>query len=335
MKRTERVAVVIPNWNGGDYLKKCLDLLLDQTYKNYLPIVVDNGSVDNSLTILEQYNGRVHVIRNAQNLGFSGGVNAGIKYALLNDFQYVALLNNDAHVPNDWLAKLVGCLSSDASLGVTTSRILTADGKFIDSTGDFYTFWGLPYPRGRGEPNDERFSKPEEVFGASGGASIYRLDALRDVGLFDEDFFAYYEDVDLSFRMQLRGWKITYCPSAIVFHEIGGTSKKISGFGVYQTFKNFPHIFLKNVPRQLFWKHLGKVFVAYFGLLFSAIKKGNGIPAVSGFFRALLLTPKMLGKRFAIQRKRSVSISYIDSIVKKDPPENQTGILRIKRLLRL
>ena len=221
-KNLSEVAVVVPNWNGADHLAACLDSLLAQSMTCRI-IVVDNGSVDGSLELLEKYDG-LEVILNQKNEGFTGGVNPGFQRAMDDDIKYVATLNNDAVADKDWLKELTVAFDKNPRAAIATSKILDGAGKRIDSTGDYLSVWGLPYPRGRGETDLDRYDELTDIFAASGGASLYRVKALRQIGLFDQDFFAYYEDVDLSFRAQLAGWKVRYVPAAVVYHQIGATS---------------------------------------------------------------------------------------------------------------
>ncbi len=238
------IAVVVPNWNGADSLKACLDSLLAQSLPARL-IVVDNGSTDGSLALLEKYS-NIEIILHNHNKGFAGGVNAGFQRAIDDGLKYVATLNNDAIADKHWLEQLVAVLDKTPRAGIVTSKILTADGKKLDSTGDYLTTWGLPYPRGRGEKEIDKYDGDATVFAASGGASLYRVKALRETGLFDEDFFAYYEDVDLSFRAQWAGWKVRFAPEAVAYHKIGATSGKNKGFATYQTMKNQQPLLYKN-----------------------------------------------------------------------------------------
>src|SRR3990167_4648145 len=154
----QRVSVVIPNWNGAKFLRVCLDSLHKQSLKADI-IVVDNGSVDESLELLSHSYPEVKVVALSKNRGFAGGVNVGIKQAVADGADFVALLNNDAVADQKWLGHLVKFLNSHPQAGIVTSKILTADGKRLDSTGDIYTVWGLPYPRGRGEANTTKYDK--------------------------------------------------------------------------------------------------------------------------------------------------------------------------------
>jgi len=249
----ERVAIVILNLNGGLDTLACLDSLQSQSYKNFTIVVIDNGSSDNSIELLQKYQKKhtnnIKLIVNPKNFGFSGGANTGIEWALNDNYDYVVLFNNDATADKDWLKELVNAAKLE-EIGVGAGLFLHENGKTIDSTGDWYSVWGLPFPRNR---NDKTVKAPkcEFVFCASGGAVLYKTQMLREIGLFDEDFFAYYEDIDISFRAQLAGWKVFYNSDAIAYHKRGETSKKMPGFAVYQTFKNLPLLFIKNVPRGL------------------------------------------------------------------------------------
>jgi GT2 family glycosyltransferase len=321
--------VVIPNWNGAHDLPKCLDSLLDQTLSCHI-IVVDNGSTDGSLELLKKEYPEVEVLVLAKNHGFAGGVNTGAKKALEDGAKYVALLNNDAPADKKWLESLVEKLEQDSKLGIATSKILSVDSIFLDSTGDYYTIWGLPYPRGRNETGINKYDSDTVIFGASGGASLYRTEMLKEIGLFDEDFFAYYEDVDLSFRAQLGGWKVAYAPKAIVYHQIGATSGKIKGFTTYQTLKNLPLLMWKNVPARLMLKVFPRFVLAYFMFWGRALSRGQVWPSTKGVAMSILLWPKKLVQRYKIQKYRKVSVDYIDSLIVHDLPPNAHNLRSLR-----
>jgi len=323
-----RVAVVVLNWDGEEIIRGCIDSLLNQTYKDFQIVVVDNGSSDSSRETLENYrsrfNDRVKLIYNDRNLGFAGGVNVGIDYALTNSFDAVALFNNDAIANESWLDKLVSAINSDENIGIATGLLLHDDGKTIDSAGDFYSIWGLAFPRMR----DEKSSNAPEsgyVFGATGGASLYRLDMLREIGLFDKDFFAYYEDVDLSFRAQLGGWKVFYNKEAVAYHKRGATSDKLKGFGKYQMFKNLPMLFIKNVPKGILLKIWARFKFIYSLMFINSLLSRNFISAIKGVTAGGYLFFRALSKRRVIQGGRRVSAKYIYSIIYKDLPPTQKG----------
>jgi len=317
----QKVSIVVPNWNGEKSLADCLESLRNQTPTPHI-ILVDNGSTDSSLQLTTDYSPEVEIILLGNNQGFAGGVNFGIKRSLELGVDYIALFNNDAVADKRWLENLTQAMQNSPRSGIVTSKMLSGNGKTIDSTGDFYTIWGLPHPRGRGEKTTPKYDKDSDVFGGSGGASLYRTKMLRQIGLFDEDFFAYYEDVDLSFRAQLAGWKVAYEPKAVVYHQIGGTSGKIKDFTTYQTMKNLPWLLWKNVPRGLLLKILPRFMLAYWGIYLSAIRRGQVLPATKGGLVSFILLPKKLLQRHNIQKNRMVSDDYIKSIIIYDLPPN-------------
>lgn len=285
-------------------------------------IVVENGSTDGSLEFINTHYPGVDLVVNKKNLGFAGGVNSGIRYAIDDNCDFVALFNNDAIADKDWLRYLVEATEKDGKVGVVTCKFMDIDGKHLDSTGDQYTNWGLPYPRGRGEPVNDSYDDQIDIFAASGGASLYKVKMFKDIGLFDEDFFAYYEDVDLSFRAQLAGWKIRYCPKAIAYHQIGATSSKISGFTTYQTMKNLPWLMWKNVPATYLLKVLPRFKIAYFSFYASAWRRHQGWSATKGVLLSVTLAPKKIWQRHQIQNTKKVSDSYIWGIMTHDLPPN-------------
>jgi GT2 family glycosyltransferase len=346
-----KIAVIMLNWNGKEDSLACIAALKKQTTKHTL-IVVDNGSSDNFTQTLKSTHpnllykespctvGDVVLLENKKNLGFAGGVNTGIRYAIDNDFEFVALINNDATPDKTWLKELLHPTQTTVqgeslyrNTGIVTGKLLKTDGT-IDSTGDLYTSWGLPFPRGRNDVDSTQYDTTETVFGASGGASLYRTDMLKNIGLFDEDFFAYYEDVDLSFRAQLAGWKIVYAPKAVAHHKVGASSDKIPGFTTYMTIKNLPWLFWKNVPYQLMPTLLPRFLISYIAITLSSTAKGKFIPTLKGLFITSVLFPKKLLQRHKIQKNRRVDVGYIRSIITYDLPPNAHKLKKIRSILK-
>lgn len=326
-----KVAIIVLNWNGITDTLDCLNSLQQQTHKDLSIIVVDNGSNDNSKSELDKYKAahkNTEIIYNHKNLGFAGGVNTGIKWAMDKDFEFIALINNDATVDKSWIDNLLSGIK-DKGVGICTGLLLHQNGETIDSTGDWYSTWGLPFPRNR---NDKTSLAPESglVFSASGGASLYRTSVFKEIGLFDKNFFAYYEDTDISFRAQLHGWKIKYTKNAIAYHKQGETSKKIPGFTVYQTFKNLPILFTKNVPKSLLFSVGIRFYFAYILMFLNAIKKGSGKSATNGLIDSIKLTKYSLKERKNIQNNKKVSDKYIKSILWPDLPPDQTGLRKLR-----
>ena len=330
-----RVLIVVLNWNGADDTVDCINSLQKQSFKDFQILIVDNGSKQKDykkLSLLKEKS-NITLLRNEKNLGFAGGVNTGISYAIRNNYEFVCLFNNDATADKDWLNNLVKGFDKNESISAVTGLLLHEDGKTIDSTGDYYSIWGMPFPRSRNEPTP---NAPESgyVFSASGGATLYKTNLFKEIGLFDESFFAYYEDVDISFRTQLTGHKIYYTNDALAYHKQGATSGKIPGFTVYQTFKNLPLLYIKNVPTSLLFPIGIRLFVLYWLFFGNAIKHGSGTPAAKGWLASIwYFWTKALWNRFYIQSHKTVSTNYIKSLIFHDLPPDQTGMRKLRKKL--
>lgn len=327
----EKVSIVVPNWNGADELPSCLKSLENQSQRARI-IVVENGSIDDSLQLLRSNYENVDVVELPINRGFAGGVNAGILRAIQNGSEYVALFNNDAIADKSWLKNLVDYLDNNPGVGIAASKIMGNTGEYLDSTGENYTSWGLPYPRGRRETSINKYDEDINIFAASGGASLYRVKMLKQIGLFDEDFFAYYEDVDISFRAQLAGWKVAFVPTAKAYHQIGGTSRRVHGFTTLQTMKNLPWLMWKNIPLRLLPKVFPRFVFAYFAFYFSALTRGEGWAATKGMFISIFKWPKKLTERHRIQKSKKVTDEYIYSLMFHDLPPNAHKLRRLRSM---
>ena len=265
------------------------------------------------MEIIKEKHPTVSVIPLPENTGFAGGVNAGIGIALQQNYDAVALFNNDAVADKDWLKKLVETMESDGNIGIISCKQLRSDKTHIDSTGDQYSIWGMPFPRGRNLADKGQFDKQEEIFSAPAGATLYRAELFRSIGQFDDKFFAYYEDVDISFRARLAGWKICYQPAAIVFHGVSVTSDKLGSFTRYHATKNFFLLYAKNMPGWLYWKYLPLFALQALRLAASSTLRGGLWPYTRGVVKAFVLTPHIIRERRKIQKTRKVPIKEIDN----------------------
>jgi GT2 family glycosyltransferase len=326
-----RLVIIILNWNGAHDTIHCVESLLNNDHSAKI-LVVDNGSNKKDLRTLEAFLDKQKntvFIKNKQNLGFAGGVNTGLRYAINNNYTYVALINNDAMVDTNWVNQLMKS-AEQKKVAITTGLLLNTDGSRIDSTSEQYSLWGMPFARGRGK-KAEKAPKSGYVFGATGGATLYKTSLFEEIGLFDESFFAYYEDVDISFRAQLAGHKVYYNNKAIAYHQQGASSKKIPGFTVYQTFKNVPLLYIKNVPMKLLFSVGIRLWLTYVMMFVNAVKKGSGWHALEGWFASIwYFWTSALWKRFTIQNNAVVSADYIRSIIYSDLPPDQTGMRKLR-----
>lgn len=341
------VFVIIPNLNGAARLGQAIDSILTQTYRNFQLIIVDNGSRDASASLIESYrqkDTRIRAIYRDKNYGFTGGVNPGFELAIQEGATYAAPFNNDAVADKHWLEHLVAFLDTHPRYGIATCTILHADGKTIDSTADQYTIWGIPFPRGRDEPASSRYDQATDIFGASGGASMYRVAMLARIGLFDQDFFAYYEDIDISFRAQLAGWKVRFVPQSVVYHEQGQTSaqlskRKTSGrvateFTTKQYMKNLPYILVKDMPAGLLMRVAPRFLLAYSLFFLKSFTEGRGGGALKGVALFWLRLPKKLIERRSIQKKRTVTNAYLWNLFVHDLPPNAHKLRKLRAVYR-
>jgi len=315
----KKIAVVIPNWNGMPFVLDCLAALKKQSQPHDV-VMVDNGSVDDSLVQIRKHYPEVHIIEFDHNTGFTGGVNAGLQYALENKYEYAALLNNDATPEKNWLKYLVETMESDEVFGVVTCKLLHTDGKYFDSTGDFYTNRGIAFPRGRNIKDTGQYNKQEFVFSATGGASLYRCSMLQNIGLFDDYFFAYYEDVDLSFRAQLAGWRVVYQPKSVCYHATSSTSSRISWFGRYHSVKNIPVLYIKNMPALLFWKYLPLFLYQLCRQFAASIIKKQGVIHLKALWALTKHLPRAFQDRRFIQKTKKLTYKDVDTLLVHSKP---------------
>ncbi len=296
-------------------IEKCLKSLQKQTAEHKV-IVVDNGSTDGSDELVKANFPEVKLIKKSKNHGFAGGVNIGIKQALAEEADYIALLNNDAVAKPDWLENLSRTMLGRPEAGIVTSKLMRSDKEHFDSTGDFYSIWGMPFPRGRNQRDKGQYDDSGEVFGASGGASLYRASMLREIGLFDERFFAYFEDVDISFRAQLARRAVIYCPAAIAYHEVSATSSRMAGsFTRYHSIKNLLILYTKNMPATLYWLYLPLFVLQMLRLGLSSFVKGGAWAYLQAIVRFVICLPGILKDRCEIQKSRKVSVGRINRLL--------------------
>jgi len=298
-------------------------------------ILIDNNSSDNSVEILDKYvrqHKNIHFIKNNRNSGFTGGNNVGFQYALEHGYEYIGTLNPDAVADSGWTSSLLHELGAFSTTGIATGILARQDYKTIDTTGESYSIWGIPSPRGRNTLLKNAPSKPEFIFASTGGGFITRASVLQDIGMFDEKFFMYFEDVDLCFRAQLAGYKVRYTPKAVAYHKLSASTNKVPGLAVYNTFKNLPMLFLRNVPLRLWGTVLPRFTLAYLLILGNAIVHKRGIPALKGWLMSIYHLPHSLISRRVIQKSRRVSADYISSIMIHDIPPEQTGLRKFRSL---
>ncbi len=311
-----KVTVVIPNFNGRQFLPGCLDSLAQMSFQDFITIVVDNGSTDDSLDFIKENYPRVGVIGFPENRGFSAAVNEGIRQS---QGDWVALLNNDMEVEEGWLGELVKALERSApEVGSCVGKILYFDRRErIESAGDTFTRAGFNFKRGWQQRDEGQFNRPQRVFGASAGAALYRRAMLDELGGFDEDFFAYLEDVDLSFRAQLRGYGCLYVPQAVSYHHFAGTSSRMGDFSIYQTQKNLVSLLVKDMPARLLVRYSPSIFGFLLVSALYYLLRGKGGPFLRGRIDGLREIRRYLKKRREIQGSIRVPVAQIAGLLEK------------------
>jgi GT2 family glycosyltransferase len=322
-----RISVIVVNWNRRDLLRACLLSLTRQTFPAFEIIVVDNGSTDGSAEMIDLDFPEVRVIRNSENRGFCAANNQGFAAA---HGELIALLNNDAEAEPSWLAALVRVFSDGAEIGMAASKILVyGDPTRIDKVGHLMYPDGQNRGRGTGETDCGQYDSQQETLWPDGCAAIYRKEMLRQIGGFDEDFFAYGDDAELGLRARIAGWRCIYVPDAVVRHRRGSTLGLKSPLRLELIERNRVLLAVKLFPAGLLLLN-----PAYYAarLLASALASAQdrGEAAAFGGFRGKLiviaalvrgdlqafrLIPRMIRKRRALRHIRSLSSAEIRQLL--------------------
>jgi GT2 family glycosyltransferase len=285
-----RSAVVIPNWNGAQWLGGCLDAVAEQTHPPDELVVVDGASSDNSIRILADHRTAPRVVQLGENLGFGAAANRGIAAVRA---EAVALLNTDVVVSADWLERVLAALAGDPeAAAVATKMVALDDAGRIDDTGDFLRRDGVAVQRGKLKRDNGRWDAPGEVWGACAGAALYRRDAVVDVGGFDERFFMYLEDVDLALRLRMAGGRCRYEP-AVARHASKGSSRQLARPSAGWVARNTVLLVAKSFPLR--WAPL--VLYRQAALARSAAREGLLRTHLAGLAAALPLLPAMIRER--------------------------------------
>ncbi len=290
--------MIIVNYNGAKFLEPCIRSLLAQSHKNLEIIVVDNASSDGSVEILRSEFSGLVILENPVNLGFAGGVNTGIKNS---HGDYIMTLNNDAWADPQCIEHLLLGMVDDHRTGMCAAKMLFPD-KRINSAGICIARSGAAWDRGMFEADRGQYDTLEEIFGPCAGAALYRKDMLDEIGLFDEDFFLYMEDVDLAFRGRLAGWKCMYVPEAVVYHYHGGTAGFRSDLTVYYGNRNVLWYPVKDYPSRVLLTSLPWIIGRTIAVIPYYIVKGQGKVILKSKMDGLAGIPTMWAKRKLIRR---------------------------------
>jgi GT2 family glycosyltransferase len=312
------VSILIVYWNNAEYLPRCLDCLSAQTFRDFETIVIDNGSVDGGTEGLEQkYSGvNLHLERLTSNLGFAAANNIGARRAR---GKWLALLNTDAFPEPDWLEKILQAAKQYPEFSFFSSRQIQANQPdLLDGSGDEYHISGLAWRRFYNYRAKTYGLKEEEVFSACAAAAMYSRDDFLKVEGFDEDYFSYFEDVDLSFRLRLAGGRCLYVPQAVIYHIGSASSGKTSNFAIYHGHRNLVWTFFKNMPGALFWLYLPLHILMNFLFISSFLLKRRGLTVLRAKMDAFYRLPAIIRKRGQIQSSRKIAIREIWQVMNRD-----------------
>jgi GT2 family glycosyltransferase len=310
-------SVIVPTFNGAHLLPACLDSLLGQSYAALEVVVADGASIDATPEVMASRYPTVRLLRLRRNGGFTANVNAGIRAAR---GEVILLLNNDASAAPEWVAASVESLLRQPELGSVASKLLFSDQRTINSAGDVLGRNGVPRQRGVGQTDGSDWDTPQPIFGASGGAVAYRRAMLADVGLLDEAYFMYLEDVDLALRAQLRGWSCLYQPLARAYHK--GSATGGGALASYYNGRNLIRLLVKNVPSGLLPRMLPGALAYQVQRARAALIAYRGAEAratLRGQLAGLVEMPRHLAARRSVQARRRISDAALWALLSPDP----------------
>jgi len=309
------VSFIILTWNSAAHLPRCLACLTAQTYNDFEIIIVDNASTDSAVDKLDETYPKLAlcVKRLDSNLGFAAANNIGARLAR---GEWLVLLNADAFLEPDWLANMLTATQRHPNAFFSSCLLQANNPDTVDGQGDVYHVSGLAWRRNYNLPRESDLLE-DEVFSACAAAALYPTQTFLALGGFDEDYFAYHEDVDLGFRLRLNGLKCFYVPSAVA-HHIGSTSfGKRGERATYLGHRNLVWTFLKDMPGPLLWLFLPihLVYTLIHLVYFTSIGQGRAIwkAKLDGWAGMI----QILRKRKMVQQNRKVPIREILSVMEQ------------------
>lgn len=311
------VSIVIVTWNSATHIPRCLTSLRNQTFQDFEVIVVDNGSTDDTLNVVQEYYANLDIMveKIGINSGFSVANNIGARLAR---GKWLALLNADAFPEPYWLENLLQAAEANPEYSFFASRQIQENlPTLLDGAGDVYHLSGLAWRQYYNKPANQYGLQSGETFGACAAAALYRRDDFLEVGGFDESFFSYFEDVDLSFRLRLAGGRCLYVPQAVV-HHVGSASKgKTSDFAYYYVHRNMIWTFFKNMPALLFWYCLPIHVLFNIYLTLSFLIKERRVIVLKAKLDALRGLPSVLRARKKVQQSRKAKLRDLYLVMNK------------------
>ncbi len=312
-----RVAVLIVNFNSGSLLGECLRHLHLQTCRPARVIVVDNASCDGSIDGLERHYPEVTWVKLDQNRGFAAANNLAARWA--GDVEWLALLNPDAFPAPDWLERWLAAVKAHPDCASFGARLVDArDPGRLDGTGDVYHVSGLAWRRDHGRRVVDGEAEAGEIFAPCAAAALYRRAAFFEAGGFDEDYFCYFEDVDLGFRLRLLGYHCWYAPDAVVRHVGSAVTGRRSPFSLYHGHRNLVWTWCKNMPGSLLWRYLLHHLLLNLASVLWYARRGESSVLLRAKWDALRGLPRCWRQRRAIQAGRRISTGVLRQMMSRD-----------------
>jgi GT2 family glycosyltransferase len=311
------LTVAVLSYDGRHLLEVILPSLARQRFRDFEVVVVDNGSRDDTVTWLGEHWPQAEIVSLEHNVGVTSALNV---CARAGSGALVALLNNDLELEQDCLGELVAALGEHPEAGWAGAKLRDFNERtIIDGAGDVFTWAATGGRRGHGERDSGQYDEPRAIFGACGGAAVYRRTVLAQVGEFDEDFFAFYEDVDWNLRAQLAGFSCRYVPSAVVYHMGSATiGKGLSDFTRYQLWRNTLWIIAKDLPAHSLLRHAHQLALGQLVNLAVAVRDRKLGIWLRVWRDALRGLPRMLAKRRDVQAKRRIDVGRLEAVVGPD-----------------
>ena len=311
-------SIIILCWNSNNYIEQCLDSLKSQTFQDFEVLLIDNNSPDPVPdSVINDFSAlNIRHFRLTANLGFAGGNNFGVSKA---KGKYLVFLNSDAFPTCTWLENVKKAIDKYPQSFFASKLLKANDPNRLDGTGDTYHFSGLVWRTNYNRFENKIRKREGEVFSACGAAAIYSKAAYDEVGGFDEDYFAYVEDVDLGFRLQLAGYKCIYLPDAVVHHIGSGSTQRRSDLSVYYGQRNLIWTFVKNVPSPLIYFLLPFHVLANLFLLIISIFRKQGRISFQAKVDAIKKLPDFAKKRRKVQAGRRISIIRVIRLMNWNP----------------
>lgn len=315
---TPQLTVAVLSYNGRHLLQVILPSLAHQSFRDFEVVVVDNGSRDDTVTWLEENWPEAQIVSLPDNVGVTAALNV---CAQAGRGELVGLFNNDLELDPDCLEELVRALAEHPEAGWAGGKLIDFHRRdVIDGAGDAYTWQGIGDRRGRGERDRGQYDEPCAIFGACGGAAVYRRAAFASVGRFDEDFFAFYEDLDWDLRAQLAGFTCRYVPTAVAYHMGSATlGRELNDFTRYHLWRNGLWILAKDLPAAALARHLPELALGQLRHFFGAWWDGKLNVWRAAWRDAARGLPRALRKRRGVQARRRVSLRELEAAIRIDP----------------